>query len=232
MTPWYIVASSSGESVLVGGVSEPGQNLMLRLSYLFPLMAYIVPSHTGPYKYHYKNPTTADQSFSFVLFTIQSKNPKQQGKGSKIHLAKQQKITLLGKQAFLCSLEVVSLPSAEALTIKDHCTLLYSTNQLCHSVARGPFQTSGLFRQKVKLQRNPNFFLLRLIETCSLKGKPLYIRFLFPNGSWRRLYTWTVLVSLIGLLCSVALTTPSGASAFCGRGCSHGASASLQRQLC
>lgn len=160
MTPWYIVASCSGESVLVHGVCEPGQNLMLRLSYLFAMMAYIVHSHPGPYKYRDKSPVTANQSFSFVLFSIQSKNPKQQDKGFQIHLAKQQYITLPGKQVFLCSLEVVSLPLAEALIIKDHCVLLYPTNQLCHSVTTrsGPFQTSGPFRQKVKLQGNANFF--------------------------------------------------------------------------
>lgn len=85
MKQWYIVASSSGESIFADGVDEPRQNLMLRLSYLLAPMACIIYSHTSPYKYHDKNPIKADESFSFVLFSFQSKNPKQQDKGSKIH---------------------------------------------------------------------------------------------------------------------------------------------------
>nr|XP_021145966.1 glutamate receptor 3 isoform X1 [Columba livia] len=133
------------------------------------MMAYIVHSHPGPYKYRDKSPVTANQSFSFVLFSIQSKNPKQQDKGFQIHLAKQQYVTLPGKQVFLCSLEVVSLPLAEALIIKDHCVLLYPTNQLCHSVTTrsGPFQTSGPFRQKVKLQ---GFSILQAIMEAAVQN--------------------------------------------------------------
>lgn len=87
MKPWYIVVSSSGGSIFADGVDERRQNQMLRLAYLLAPMACIVHSHTSPYKYHDKNPIKADESFSFVLFSFQSKNPKQQGKGSKIHQA-------------------------------------------------------------------------------------------------------------------------------------------------
>lgn len=85
MKPWYIGVSSSGESIFVDGVDEPRQNLMLRLSYLLVRMPGIIHLHTSLYKYHDKNPIEADESFSFVLFGFQSKNPKKQDKGSKIH---------------------------------------------------------------------------------------------------------------------------------------------------
>lgn len=84
MKPWYIVASSSGESIVVDGVDEPRQNLTLRLSYLLAPMACILRSDASPYKRHDKNPIKADESFSFVLFSFQSRNPKQLDKGSKI----------------------------------------------------------------------------------------------------------------------------------------------------
>ena len=49
------------------------------------IVACIVHSHAGFYKYHCNNPSKTDGSFCFVLFSFQSKNPKQQDKGSKIH---------------------------------------------------------------------------------------------------------------------------------------------------
>lgn len=45
-----------------------------------------------------------------------------------------------------------------------------------------------VFLDEIKLQGNPNFFLLQLVEMYSLKGKPLYIGVLFSNGAWKRLY--------------------------------------------
>lgn len=74
MKLWYIVAISSGQSIFVERLDEPRQNLMLRLSYLLALVACI---STSLYIHHDKNPIKADESFSFVLFNFQSKNPKQ-----------------------------------------------------------------------------------------------------------------------------------------------------------
>lgn len=50
--------------------------------------SFLHPNQWSPLKCHDKNPVTADDSFSFVLFGFQSKSPKHEKRGSKIHLAK------------------------------------------------------------------------------------------------------------------------------------------------